>query len=280
MRAAGCRPSRPGRRASLAAGAAVRVVGLGSRRRCRHRGVRWAADRRRRRRRLNRAGRWACRAAGPAVLRVALEGRAGRGLARAAHRAARAACGRAASIRADSSGSADLTAAATVLVVSQGVGAGASTYGLACRTGRGADSFNAELARGTGVPAASTVEGIVVETGAEGAGAVVAGLGAAATARLAAPARAGHSRWTDRAAGAAVVVVGGEGAAGSLQSFSPLLQVIAQRPRLQSSLAGQTVPQAPQFAGSFSRLAQMAVAPVPQIVRPEPQRRRGPAEQR
>ena len=65
------------------------------------------------------------------------------------------------------------------------------------------------------------------------------------------------------------------------QSFSPLLQVIAQRPRLQSSLAGQTVPQAPQFAGSFPRLVQMAVAPVPQIVRPDPQlTAQEPAEQR
>jgi hypothetical protein len=66
-----------------------------------------------------------------------------------------------------------------------------------------------------------------------------------------------------------------------LQSCSPLLQVIAQCPRLQSSLDGQRAPQAPQFAGSFSRLAQMAEAPVEQIVRPEPQlTAQEPAEQR
>ena len=66
-----------------------------------------------------------------------------------------------------------------------------------------------------------------------------------------------------------------------LQSCSPLLHVIAQCPRLQSSSAGQMVPQAPQLAGSFSMLAQMANAPVEQMVRPGPQlTAQEPAEQR
>ncbi len=148
-------------------------------------------------------------ATGAAVCRVILKVRADGCGPCTAYRVAGAAAGRTAAVRAKHPCRADVAATIAVINIGKRIRAGTSTDGLACRTGSGAGSVNAEPPRAANIPAGSAVEGVMVKTGAEGASAAIANRRATAAARLATPARADRARGADGAAGAAVNVVSG-----------------------------------------------------------------------